>query len=296
MRRKGFSFFVEDSGGEERVKPLRAWEMLPVDEVQDRPKVDVEYLPAVAAEPRAVEPRPKRAPKVKVEQQEAVLPNRVKKERGVVVVERVDGHRRVKGKLEFLTKYSGFPTPSRQPLANFYVVVRGEKVLESARCRLVAPPTLPRTLALGCKSAHRHMSKRSSCDLELYYSPFVLFRIQANWLWHTSGSSTRAQQTAREAIVFLESMAHIATTLASMAAILSPAAMASGLAPRLGPGRAIALALRSRFGAVGTRSSQRDAEVKKLRALTTNAARDQYCVVMGPKGVGEFDVASPARD
>ena len=95
-------------------------------------------------------------------------------------------------------------------------------------------------------------------------------------------------------MAFLESMAHIATTLASMAAILSPAAMASGVAPRLGPGRAIALALRSRFGAVpqGTRSSQRDAEVKKLRAMTTNAARDHYCVVMGPKGVGEFDGAS----
>ncbi len=129
VRREGFSFFVEDSGGEERVKPLRAWEMLPVDEVQDRPKMDVEYLPAVAAEPAVVEPRPKRAPKVKVERQEAVLPKRVKKERGVVVVERMDGHRRVKGKLEFLTKYSGFPTPSWQPLANFYMVVRGEKVL-----------------------------------------------------------------------------------------------------------------------------------------------------------------------
>jgi len=94
-------------------------------------------------------------------------------------------------------------------------------------------------------------------------------------------------------MAFLESMAHIATTVAAVATILSPAAMASGIAPRLGPGRAIALALRSRFGAVGTRSSHRDAEVKKLRALTTNAARDQYCVVMGPKGVGEFEVMYP---
>jgi len=129
VRREGFSFFVEDSKGEERDKPLRAWEMLPVGEVQDRPKVNVEYLPSVAAEPAVVEPRPKRAPKVKVERAEAVLPKRVKKERGVVVVERVEGHRRVKGKLEFLTLYSGFPVPSWQPLANFYVVVRGEKVL-----------------------------------------------------------------------------------------------------------------------------------------------------------------------
>jgi hypothetical protein len=129
VRREGFSFFVEDSKGEERDKPLRAWEMLPVDEVQDRPKVDVEYLPAVEVAPAVVEPRPKRAPKVKVERAEAVLPKRVKKERGVVVVERVDQHRRVKGKLEFLTKYRGFPTPSWQPLANFYVVMRGEKVL-----------------------------------------------------------------------------------------------------------------------------------------------------------------------
>ena len=54
VRREGFSFFVEDSKGEERDKPLWAWEMLPVDEVQDRPKVDVERLPTVAAEPHKV--------------------------------------------------------------------------------------------------------------------------------------------------------------------------------------------------------------------------------------------------
>jgi hypothetical protein len=131
VRREGFSFFVEDSKGEERVKPLRAWEMLPVDEVQDRPKVDVEYLPAVEDAPAMEEPRPKRAPKVKVERAEAVLPKRVKKERDMVVVERVDGHRRVNGKLEFLTKYAGFPAPSPswQPLANFYVALGREKVL-----------------------------------------------------------------------------------------------------------------------------------------------------------------------
>jgi hypothetical protein len=90
---------------------------------------------------------------------------------------------------------------------------------------------------------------------------------------------------------FLESVAHLAKPFAALASILAPAAVATGYAPRLGPGRAVALALRSRLGSAGTRSSQRDAYVKVLRAMTANAARDQYCVVMGPKGVGEFAVA-----
>jgi hypothetical protein len=93
----------------------------------------------------------------------------------------------------------------------------------------------------------------------------------------------------RGAMSVLETVAHLATTMAAVATIVSPAAaMAAGFAPRLGPGRAVALALRSRLGSAGTRSSQRDADVKVFQAMTANAARDQYCVVMGPKGVGEF--------
>jgi len=90
-----------------------------------------------------------------------------------------------------------------------------------------------------------------------------------------------------------ESVAQLATTTAAVATILAPAAMAAGVAPRLGPGRAVALALRSHLESAGTRSSQRDADVKVLRVMTSNAARDQYqyCVVLGPKGVGEFVVA-----
>jgi hypothetical protein len=133
---------------------------------------------------------------------------------------------------------------------------------------------------------------------ELFYSDALLGLATPKQLALTSGSSMReTHNKLREAMAFLESMAHFATTVAAVAMILSPAAaMASGVAPRLGPGRAIALALRSRFEAVGTTSSQRSAEVKELRAMSTNAARDHYCVVMGPKGVGEFDVASPARN
>jgi len=94
---------------------------------------------------------------------------------------------------------------------------------------------------------------------------------------------------------FLSSVAQAATIFGTMAAVLVPPVVvvgaAAGRIPRLGPGRAVALALRSRLGSAGTRSSQRDAEVMVLRAMTTTAAADQYCVVVGPKGVGEFAFA-----
>ena len=78
-----------------------------------------------------------------------------------------------------------------------------------------------------------------------------------------------------------------ATILAPATTILAPAAMAAGILPRMGPGRAIVLALRSRFVSAGTAPSQRTAEVGKLREMAANAAADRYCIVVGPKGVGE---------
>ena len=69
---------------------------------------------------------------------------------------------------------------------------------------------------------------------------------------------------------------------------------ALGIVPRVGPGRAIALALRSRFLAAGTRPSQRSFEVKRLRAMTEHVAADQFCIVVGPKGVGTTCIVDTA--
>ena len=78
-----------------------------------------------------------------------------------------------------------------------------------------------------------------------------------------------------------------ATILAPTATILAPMAMAAGIAPRLGPGRAIVLALHSRLVSARTTLSERTAEVGKLREMAANVADDRYCVVVGPKGVGK---------
>ena len=88
---------------------------------------------------------------------------------------------------------------------------------------------------------------------------------------------------------YIETLAHVATVFAAVATILAPgAAAAAGVVPRVGPARALVLGARSRFHSAGTRQSQRSPEVKYLRDLTANAAVDQYCVVVGPKGVGEL--------
>ena len=88
---------------------------------------------------------------------------------------------------------------------------------------------------------------------------------------------------------YIETLAHVATVFAAVATILAPgAAAAAGVVPRVGPARALVLGARSRFHSAGTRPSQRSPEVKYLRDLTANAAVDQYCVVVGPKGVGEL--------
>ena len=97
----------------------------------------------------------------------------------------------------------------------------------------------------------------------------------------------------------LEPVLQLATSIASLTSVHASAAAASGLAaaglaPRLGPGRAIALAVRSRFSAVGTRPSQRSSEVTHLRTMTANAAADHYCIVVGPKGVGKTCIVDTA--
>jgi hypothetical protein len=84
----------------------------------------------------------------------------------------------------------------------------------------------------------------------------------------------------------LEALAHAASVVAPFAALAAPPAALLGLAPRLGPGRAIALALGSRFSHPA-RASQRGGDVAALRALLASARDDQYVVVAGPKGVGK---------
>ena len=85
----------------------------------------------------------------------------------------------------------------------------------------------------------------------------------------------------------METLAHVASVAASIGALLAPPVVAAGLVPRLGPGRAIALGLRSRLFPVGSTLPQRAPEVKHLQRMVQTAAADQYSVVQGPKGVGE---------
>ena len=77
----------------------------------------------------------------------------------------------------------------------------------------------------------------------------------------------------------------MASLVASFAAVAAPPAAAFGLMPRLGPLRAIVLALSTRFK--GTQDiSQRTNEVLDLRKMLSNLQKQQDVVVSGPKGVG----------
>ena len=78
----------------------------------------------------------------------------------------------------------------------------------------------------------------------------------------------------------------MAGIVASLAAIAAPSAAALGLAPRLGPLRAIVLAFSTRFKPAKNGVSQRANEVHTLRKMLATVKSDQYVVVSGPKGVG----------
>lgn len=113
--REGNSFFVDGKDA-----PLRAWEMLPIEEPVGYPeKVDVEIIPR----PKPVfveEPRSKRVPKRKAERVEAPTRERKpRKEPVKYIVEAILDHKRTSKGLEFLTKYVDFPNPSWQPARNF---------------------------------------------------------------------------------------------------------------------------------------------------------------------------------
>ena len=86
--------------------------------------------------------------------------------------------------------------------------------------------------------------------------------------------------------LMIESLSHPVSIVASMAAITAPSAALAGLAPRIGPLRAVVLALSSRFSRAQDQS-QRAAELRALRSTLSATQRDQYVVVSGPKGVGK---------
>ena len=83
----------------------------------------------------------------------------------------------------------------------------------------------------------------------------------------------------------MEDLSHVIGIIASLAAIAAPSAAILGLAPRVGPMRAIVLALSTRFRRAQA-VSQRAAEVRTLSTMLSTVQRDQYVVVSGPKGIG----------
>ena len=83
----------------------------------------------------------------------------------------------------------------------------------------------------------------------------------------------------------MEMLSQVVGIVASLAAIAAPPLAAVGLVPRLGPMRAIVLALSTRFRRAQD-VSQRANEVHTLRSMLSTAHKDQYVVVSGPKGVG----------
>jgi hypothetical protein len=92
----------------------------------------------------------------------------------------------------------------------------------------------------------------------------------------------------------LEVFAHASTVAAALFAALAPVSVVGlGLAPRVGPARAIALALTSRLRAAAT-VSQRAADVRALQTSLRCAEADQYIIVFGPKGVGKTCVVETA--
>ena len=94
---------------------------------------------------------------------------------------------------------------------------------------------------------------------------------------------------------FLEQVANVATGIATFAAVSAgPAAIGLGLVPRAGPGRALALALRSRLVRAPSPQSARAADLLALRDTLASTSPGRYVVVQGPKGVGKTCVVETA--
>ena len=92
----------------------------------------------------------------------------------------------------------------------------------------------------------------------------------------------------------LEQVANAATVIGTFAAVSAGPAVGLGLVPRAGPGRALALALRSRLARAPSPQSARAADVLALRETLASTSQGRYVVVQGPKGVGKSCVVETA--
>jgi hypothetical protein len=82
--------------------------------------------------------------------------------------------------------------------------------------------------------------------------------------------------------------------MATIASVIIPSiAVLAGVVPRVGPGRALALAVRS-WVLRAKKVSQRDDATHTLRNMLRNLGEDQYIVVTGQKGVGKTVVVNTA--
>ena len=93
---------------------------------------------------------------------------------------------------------------------------------------------------------------------------------------------------------FLEQVANVATVIGTFAAVSAGPAVGLGLVPRAGPGRALALALRSRLARAPSPQSARAADVLALCETLASTSQGRYVVVQGPKGVGKSCVVETA--
>lgn len=90
----------------------------------------------------------------------------------------------------------------------------------------------------------------------------------------------------------LESVTHVASIVASVAAIFAPAAAGLGMIPRAGPLRALVLGVSSKWRRP-VLVSQRTADCLSLKTAIGAISTTQYVVVVGPKVSGKTDPPAP---
>jgi hypothetical protein len=132
--KEGYSFRIQDKKGKPLPKPFRAWELLPVqedEEEEEESEEEEEVQEEPEPEPAVPERKSTRVRRAPVLLEEEPSPaKRTRRARTEYVVESILDHRRVKKKLEFLTKYKDYATPSWQALENFYIPMpTGERIL-----------------------------------------------------------------------------------------------------------------------------------------------------------------------
>ena len=147
------------------------------------------------------------------------------------------------------------------------------------------PPTLSAVRPLSAELLSMMFEKLSHAYVHLLCLSFLIQALVGLFEFSQHGLNMEQQ------------LAHIASIVASIAALAAaPAAIALGVVPRVGPGRAFILALDSRLFLRAKPVSQRKEELSKLRKVLSNAHTDQYVVVVGPKGVGKTCVVNTATE